>query len=31
LRHRVFLNYQAVSEGKTPDDVIHGIIQSTEE
>jgi len=31
LRHRVFLNYQAVSEGKTSDDVINEIIQATEE
>ena len=31
LRHRVFLNYQAVSEGKTPDLVISDMIQSTEE
>lgn len=31
LRHRVFLNYQAVSEGKTPDDVINEIIDATEE
>ncbi|HHY83743.1 MAG TPA: AAA domain-containing protein [Clostridiales bacterium] len=31
LRHRVFLNYQAMSEGKTPDGVISEIIQATEE
>jgi MoxR-like ATPase len=31
LRHRVFLNYQAVSEGKTPDSVISDIIQATTE
>ena len=31
LRHRVFLNYQAVSEGKSSDDVINEIIQATEE
>jgi MoxR-like ATPase len=31
LRHRVFLNYQAVSEGKTSDDVIQDIIQATDE
>ncbi|HHU49297.1 MAG: AAA family ATPase [Caldicoprobacterales bacterium] len=31
LRHRVFLNYQAVSEGKTPDDVIRDIIKATDE
>jgi MoxR-like ATPase len=31
LRHRVFLNYQAVSEGKTSDLVITDIIQDTKE
>lgn len=31
LRHRVFLNYQAVSDGKTPDSVIGDIINSTDE
>lgn len=31
LRHRVFLNYQAVSEGKTSDDVIGDIIEATDE
>ena len=31
LRHRVFLNYQALSEGKSPDDVIREIIEATEE
>lgn len=31
LRHRVFLSYQAVSEGKSPDDVISEIIKATEE
>jgi len=31
LRHRVFLNYQAISEGKSPDDVIREIIEATDE
>ncbi|HHU77489.1 MAG: AAA family ATPase [Caldicoprobacterales bacterium] len=31
LRHRIFLNYQAVAEGMTPDSVIRDIIQATGE
>ncbi|HPT77613.1 MAG TPA: MoxR family ATPase [Candidatus Atribacteria bacterium] len=31
LRHRVFLSYQAVSEGKSPDDIISEIIKATDE
>ena len=31
LRHRIFLNYQAISEGKTPDLVIGEVIRKTEE
>ncbi len=31
LRHRVFLSYQAVSEGKSPDDIISEIIRVTNE
>lgn len=31
LRHRVFINYQAGSEGKTSDDIIAEIINNTEE
>ncbi len=31
LRHRIFLHYQAVAEGMTPDSVIRDIIQATGE
>lgn len=31
LRHRIFLNYQAVSDGKTPDRILDAILEETKE